>query len=987
MPRITFESVKGIFCNFIGVACLLVTFTVGATVRYVDANGSSPSPPYTNWASAATTIQDAVNASSSGDQILVTNGVYNTGGTVVFGMMSNRVAVTVPVTVQSANGPDVTIIQGNQDPTNVTGDGAVRGVYLTNGAALTGFTISSGATRNSGDATNEQSGGGVFCNSTNVTVQNCVIIGNSAGQGGGIYGGFVTNCIISSNSAGQGGGANSSTLNNCWLTNNSAGDGGGAFGCTLSNCTLAGNSVGDGGGGADFSTVINCLMTNNFAYEVGGGSYASTVSNSFFVNNSANAGGGSGFCSVYNSVLQGNSSGYGAGTLGGSLNNCTVTGSAGIGVLDAFALNCIIYYNSGGNTYLDGEIGGGFNHCCTIPLPDGGTGNFTNAPQLSSFSHINAGSPCRGAGASADAGGLDIDGEAWLNPPSVGCDEFHPESATGPLTLAVTADNTNVAAGFAVNFIGDIEGRCIASRWEFGDGTIASNQPYTFHAWTVAGDYPVVLRAYNTDNPSGVTTTQVVHVSTGTYYVDQNSSSPAAPYDTRATAATNIQDAVDAAFAGGTVWVSNGVYNSGGRVIYNGLTNRVAIYKAVTVKSVNGPTATIISGYQDPEETFGSNAVRCVYMTNGAALSGFTLTNGATFLIDCECYDNGIYQGGGIWCESANPAISNCVITGCCASDQGGGVMNGTLYNCLVASNHADLAISGYGGGVSSATMNNSRLFGNTSYAAGGGAVYCTLNNCWIEGNYCAGNGGGACSSTLNNCTVVTNLSDYDGGGINYSTANNTISFYNVCDSDPDYSSSGLNNCCTPSLPNGGYGNITNEPAFADLSGGNFRLASNSPCINSGNNAYAPAGPDLDGNPRIQGGTVDIGAYEYQTPTSVISYAWLQQYNLPTDGSADFIDSDGDHLNNWQEWRAGTDPTNASSFLELFNPVVNASGATLTWQSGAGVMYFLERSTNLATQPFSILQSGIVGNAGTTSFQDTTVSTNGGSYFYRVGVQ
>ena len=107
-----------------------------------------------------------------------------------------------------------------------------------------------------------------------------------------------------------------------------------------------------------------------------------------------------------------------------------------------------------------------------------------------------------------------------------------------------------------------------------------------------------------------------------------------------------------------------------------------------------------------------------------------------------------------------------------------------------------------------------------------------------------------------------------------------------------------LNYCCTTPLPISGIGNITSAPLFVNAANGNLRLESNSLCINAGNNAYVSTSTDLDGRPRIVGDTVDIGAYEFQPGVSGAFIGWLPQYGLPTNGSADFIDSDGDGMNN-----------------------------------------------------------------------------------------
>jgi hypothetical protein len=120
---------------------------------------------------------------------------------------------------------------------------------------------------------------------------------------------------------------------------------------------------------------------------------------------------------------------------------------------------------------------------------------------------------------------------------------------------------------------------------------------------------------------------------------------------------------------------------------------------------------------------------------------------------------------------------------------------------------------------------------------------------------------------------------------------------------------------------------------------------------------------------------------------SVISYAWLQQYGLPTDGSADFADPDGDGLNNWQEWRAGTNPTNALSVLRMLSAVRTSTNTIVTWQSAPDRQYLLQRSTNLAAHPpFQTIATNLPGLPATTGYLDAT-ALGSGPFFYRVGLQ
>jgi predicted outer membrane repeat protein len=426
----------------------------------------------------------------------------------------------------------------------------------------------------------------------------------------------------------------------------------------------------------------------------------------------------------------------------------------------------------------------------------------------------------------------------------------------------------------------------------------------------------------------------------------------------------------------------------------------------------------------------GGGAYSCT-LTN-CMLAGNAVTNGdgggAAFglLIGCALANNLATYGGGAYSNTLNGCylvsnsassygggaafanLTNCPIIFNTAY-YGGGTAFGTCYDCLLTNNYA---VGGSGGAIYSNTTVNCTLDGYSFYTSYGSklsrCIYNAntssyqdiLDNCQFNGFFNAANGNLIISGVLNNCTIILPFfqsSTYP--PIQYCMATNSIiyGFYPANSPHLSASQSFFDHCCT-SFSVSGSGNFTNAPLFIESYSAltnppPFHLATNSPCINAGDSSLVVNLMDLDGFPRVVGGAVDIGATEFQdaSVTNVINMepfiAWLGQNGLPTDGSANYVDSDGDHMNNWQEWLAGTSPTNALSVLQLAPPVfINyPSRVVLTWQSTTNRNYYLQDCSDLKNG-FVTIQNNIIGRAGTTSFTNYLM-TNSSSYFYRVGVQ
>ncbi len=362
---------------------------------------------------------------------------------------------------------------------------------------------------------------------------------------------------------------------------------------------------------------------------------------------------------------------------------------------------------------------------------------------------------------------------------------------------------------------------------------VAISMPYTSQSWIgftdergicvlsdiellYAGSYDLVISAHNyVPHETAVTAADVL-------IVRPDGSSP---YRT-------IQSAVDMARDWDLIELAPGTYTGRGN----------------TNVSFRGKRITVRSQTRDPEDC----VIDCQGSGRGFSFrggeDGFSVLEGVTII-------NGDALGGGIYCGNSSPTIKHCRIMGNATSTHGAGLACvrsfPKLYGCVLSGNVA--GARGTGGAVycdqSSPLIVNSTIVGNTAAGLGGG-LHC------VRGS----------DPEFVNTIMWGNTSGVVGHAV-FHDPSSTVTF--KYSDVPAIDVAGLGETYW------GDGNIDAHPLLVDIDGEDDipgtldddpRLRPLSPCVDVGAKELAlpDLSVDMDGNPRVVNGLIDMGAFERQ---------------------------------------------------------------------------------------------------------------------------
>ena len=615
----------------ISLLSVLFSLHVGATEYFVDENRPDDSGPGTSKATAFKTIQAAV---SQTDATIVTvyPGRYTRGSadTVDYYGFPVCVYIDKAITLRSAEGRDKTFIVGQHAEANGgVGEGGVRCVTVSAAeTVIDGFTICDGATAESGSS---RFGGGInITDNLAVYVNDCTISNCVAVRGGAVYWGRYERCLFVENKL-----SGSSTIGSIAMR--------GYF----RNCAFYKN----GGSGFIYANgFLNCAFVENGAQI-------------FSTHNSGND------VKVYNCVFSGNKTGANIAVANYSFSNCVFDVSQDkVGGINKS--KCI--YDANSDQFID-PAAGDWRVCrgsesatagdaAWFSMLDSSFGSRPFVDYIGNTITATEGDVCAGPC------------QTVLNPSaqvSISATRGGGVTVTG----AKIGANT-VKTGKRVD-VTAVETNRLFIGWRV-NGVMAPSASMTY-SYEVTGleDSEVSIEAVYSD-------AWYVDAVNGND-VDNDGCTPETPKKTLAAILS-----VPGLLEGEVVHAAPGEYNTGtmSHAETDTVLSRACVPKGVTLLADKGPEKTFIIGGPATADAandygLGSNAVRCVWLSADAKISGFTLTGGRTHSITG---DNGI--GSAIYGSSYPSCYAeNCIVTGNVAYSAS--LVACHAVNCRIFDNHA----------------------------------------------------------------------------------------------------------------------------------------------------------------------------------------------------------------------------------------------------------------------------------------------------------